>query len=269
MYPSPFKYHRPATIEEAVALFSAYEEASFLAGGHTLIPAMKNRLSAPQALIDLRGVECLSAISKEGRKLTIGATATHAVVSVSKEVRESIPALAKLAGSIGDPQVRNVGTIGGSVANNDPSADYPSALLGLGATIITNARRIAADDFFVGLFTTALEPGEIIVAIEVALPDAAGYAKICSQASRYAVAGSFVARHGNSVRVAITGAGQDGVFRWIEAEEVLTNFFDMRSLDGLLPDAETLVADLHGGADYRSHLVAEVTRRAVGDVSRH
>ena len=268
MYPSPFKYHRPATIEEALALYSAYEEASFLAGGHTLIPALKNRLAAPQALIDLRGVECLSAISRESGKLTIGATTTHAAVAASKEVRESIPALAQLAGSIGDPQVRNVGTIGGSVANNDPSADYPSALLGLGATIITNMRRIGGDDFFVSLFTTALEPGEIIVAIEVALPDAAGYAKICSQASRYAMAGSFVVRRGNGVRVAITGAGQDGVFRWIEAEDVLTKLFDLRSLDGLFPDAANLVADLHGGADYRSHLVAEVTRRAVGDMPR-
>lgn len=266
MYPSPFTYHRPTSIDEALTLFAQYDDAAFLAGGHTLIPAMKNRLAAPNGLIDLRGIRDLHGISRNGDQLIIGAASTHAAVATSKTVRETIPALALLAGSIADPQVRNMGTMGGSVANNDPSADYPCALLGLGATVITNTRRVGADEFFVGLFATALESGEMIVRIEIPVPSAAGYAKVCSQASRYAMAGSFVARAAGGVRVAITGAGENGVFRWEEAEAALNIAFAAETLSGLIPDPNGLVADLHGDAFYRAHLIAAVTRRAISDM---
>ena len=224
---------------------------------------MKSRLAAPEGLIDLRGISDLHGISCDGEQLIIGAATTHTTVATSELVKKSIPALARLAGSIADPQVRNVGTIGGSVANNDPSADYPSAMLGLDATIVTNTRRIAAGEFFAGLFKTALEHGEIITRMEVPVPLSAGYAKICSRASRYAMAGSFIVRKADAVHVAITGSGQDGVFRWVEAEAKLTENFAVETLKDLIPDTNQLVTDLHGDACYRAHLVAEVTRQAV------
>lgn len=266
MYPTPFTYHRPSTIEEALEMFARYDDASFLAGGHTLIPAMKNRLAAPTGLVDLRAIPQLHGIALDNGCLTIGAATTHAAVAASGQVREAIPALARLAGSIADPQVRNVGTMGGSVANNDPSADYPAAVLGLGAVVVSNTRRIAADDFFAGLFTTALESDEIILKFEFPVPLAAGYDKVCSQASRYAMAGSFVTQTSAGVRVAVTGSGQNGVFRWTEAESALDAGFSAQALAGLLPEPDDLVADLHGDAGYRAHLTAEVTRRAVASI---
>lgn len=263
MYPYPFRYFRPATTEEALALYSEHEDASYLSGGHTLIPAMKNRLAAPSAVIDLRAIPDLHGISAGDGTIVIGAATPHARVATSSLVREAIPSLALLAGSIADPQVRNVGTIGGSLANNDPAADYPSAVLGLGATVVTSSSRIPADEFFNGLFATSLAPGEIIMRVEFAVPEICGYAKICSQASRYAMAGSFVSRRAQEVRVAITGSGNDGVFRWTEAEHVLATNFSPDAIADLLPDTGAMMSDMHGDAIYRAHLVATVTRLAL------
>jgi aerobic carbon-monoxide dehydrogenase medium subunit len=268
MYTAPFAYHRPTSLPEARRLFAAHEDASYLSGGHTLIPAMKNRLAAPEALIDLRGIADLQGIALTDGILRIGAATVHAAVAASNIVRGAIPTLAALAGSIGDPQVRNMGTIGGSLANNDPSADYPAAMLGLGATVQTDRRQLAADQFFDGLFATRLEPGEIIVAVEFPVPESCGYAKLCSQASRYAVAAVMVSRQAAGVRVAVTGAGCDGVFRWSEAETALGADFSDKALDGLLPDADLMIEDLNGGADWRANLVAEMTRRAVAHQGR-
>jgi carbon-monoxide dehydrogenase medium subunit len=263
MYPPVFTYHRPATLAEALALRADLEDAAWLSGGHTLLPAMKNRLAAPTHLIDLRAIPDLHGLTVENDHLRIGAATPHAVVAASDIVRKAIPALAGVAGSIADPQVRNQGTIGGSVANNDPSADYPTAVLGLGGAVVTNLRHITADAFFTGLFSTALEDGEVILRIDLPLPDIAGYAKLCSQASRYAMAGSFVSRRGEKVRVAITGSGGDGVFRWTEAEAALAADFSVAALAGLAPDPASMASDMHGDADYRAALVAEMTRQAV------
>jgi carbon-monoxide dehydrogenase medium subunit len=263
MYPAPFAYHRPATLDEATALFAAHGDAAYLSGGHTLVPAMKSRLAAPEALIDLRGIPELHGMVRLEGALRIGAATVHAKVAASADVRGAIPALSDLAGSIGDPQVRNLGTIGGSLANNDPSADYPAALLGLGGTVATSQRRIVADEFFAGLFSTCLEPGEIVIAVELPIPLSCGYAKHCSQASRYAVAGVLVCRTPQCVRVAVTGAGNDGAFRWAAAEAALQGDFSAAALQGLTPDADLMIEDLNGGADWRAHLVAELARRAV------
>ena len=263
MYPYPFTYHRALSLVEAEGIYQSYESASYVSGGHTLIPAMKNRLAKPDVLIDLRAIPELGGIALHADRLEIGAASTHHAVSTSNEIARAIPSLALLAGSIADPQVRNVGTIGGSLANNDPSADYPAAVLGLGARIVTNKRAIGADAFFEGLFTTALEPGEIIVMIVFPIPEVAGYAKLCNLASRYAMAGSFVARVDGEARVAITGAGADGVFRWQEAEQALSRDFTSASLGGLAPDPATMASDLHGGSEYRAQIAATMTRRAV------
>lgn len=262
MYPSPFTYVRVQTLAEAEDHFARADDAAFLSGGHTLLPAMKNRLATPSHLIDLRAIPELHGIRRDGDNLFIGAATTHANVAASAVVQGAIPALAALAGSIADVQVRNMGTIGGSVANNDPSADYPSAVLGLGATVITQNRHIPADDFLTGLFSTSLEPGEIVTGIAFSIPQSCGYAKLCSLASRYAVAGVFVSVAGG-VRVAVTGAGADGVFRWRAAEEQLAQRFHPDALLGLLPDEDSMATDLNGSAAYRASLVAEMTRRAV------
>ncbi|MCA0043391.1 FAD binding domain-containing protein [Celeribacter litoreus] len=263
MYTYEFSYHKPKSVEEALTLFGEFDAPSFLSGGHTLIPTMKNRLAMPDALIDLRSIPDLQGIRRNGDRIEIGAATTHYETSTSDIVREAIPALAALAGSIADPQVRHVGTMGGSVANNDPSADYPSAVLSLGADVVTNQRVIPADEYFDGLFTTALEEGEIIQHFSFPIPESAGYAKLCSQASRYPVAGSFVSKFGDTVRVGVTGAGSDGVFRWTEAEEALSADFSAGALAGLLPDAEEMITDLNGSGEYRANLVAVVTRTAV------
>lgn len=258
-----FTYHRPATVRQAASLMAKKAEAKLLAGGHTLLPTMKQRLAAPDNLIDLGGIAELKAISAKGRTIVIGAMATHGEVAGSPMVQEAIPALAAMAALIGDPHVRHRGTIGGSVANNDPSADYPAACIAMGATIVTNARRISADDFFTGMFTTALDEGEIITKVIFPLQAKAGYAKFRNPASRYALVGVCVAKRGPEVRVAITGAGGNGVFRWPEAEAALKTRFTPKSLEGMAASATGLNSDIHADAEYRAHLIGVMARRAV------
>jgi carbon-monoxide dehydrogenase medium subunit len=258
-----FAYHSPSSVRQAASLAAKKENAKFLAGGHTLIPTMKQRLASPDHVVDLKGIADLKGVARKGRTIVIGAMTTHAEVAASPLVQEAIPALATLADGIGDPHVRNRGTIGGSVANNDPAADYPAACLGLGATIITNKRRIAADDYFQGMFTTALEEGEIITKISFPMPGKAAYAKFANPASRYALVGVFVAKRGAEVRVAVTGAGNNGVFRWSAAEAALKTRFASKSLDGLAADPAGMNSDIHADADYRAHLVGVMARRAV------
>ena len=258
-----FKYHRPGTVRQAANLLVKNEEAKLIAGGHTLVPVMKQRLASPPHLVDLSHIEGLNAIEMKGRSLVIGATATHFEVANSAIVGEAIPALAELAGMIGDPAVRHKGTIGGSLANNDQTADYPAAVMALGATIVTNKRKLKPEEFFQGLFTTALEPDEIITRVMFPLPKKAAYQKFRNQASRYALVGVFVARRPSDVRVAVTGAGGDGVFRAIEFEEALKKRFSAKSLDGLTVSADGLNSDIHGSAEYRAHLIGVLARRAV------
>ena len=258
-----FKYHRPGTVRQAANLLVKNEDAKLIAGGHTLVPVMKQRLASPPQLVDLSHIEGLNGIEMKGRNLVIGATATHAEVANSAVVGEAIPALAELAGLIGDPAVRHKGTIGGSLANNDPTADYPAAVTALGATIVTNKRRLKPEEFFQGLFTTALEPDEIITRVMFPLPKKAAYQKFRNQASRYALVGVFVARRPSDVRVAVTGAGGDGVFRATEFEEALKKRFSPKSLDGLTVSADGLNSDIHGSAEYRAHLIGVLARRAV------
>ena len=256
-------YHRPSSLAEAAALLASTDEAKLLSGGQTLIPTMKQRLAAPAALIDLARLPELKGIAVAGGSVTIGAGTTHAAVATSAEIRAAIPALARLAGGIGDPHVRHMGTIGGSVANNDPAADYPSAVLGLGATVVTTRRQIAADDFFQGLFTTALADDEIVVKFVFPVPSKAAYAKFANPASRYAMAGVFVAVTGAGVRVAVTGAGSNGVFRWGAAEAALSADFAPAALDGLAVDEGEMLSDIHGDGAYRANLVKVMAKRAV------
>jgi carbon-monoxide dehydrogenase medium subunit len=260
----PFHYHRPEAAAAAVAL--AGEESRFLAGGMTLLPTMKQRLVAPAALVDLSGLDALLGIREKERALEIGAMTTHAAVASSELVRSRIAALARLAGGIGDPAVRNRGTIGGSLANNDPAADYPAGALGLGATILTDRRTIPADDFFVAMFTTALEPDELITAVRFPVPLAAAYAKFRSPASRYALAGVFVARFPSGVRVAVTGAAA-GVFRATGFEKTLEADFSPGAIDSTTIDAADMLSDMHAEAEYRAHLVAVMARRAVAEAA--
>jgi carbon-monoxide dehydrogenase medium subunit len=224
---------------------------------------MKQRLAAPASLIDLSQVAELRGIERSARSVTIGAMATHAEVANSTEVREAIPGLAEMAEQIGDPHVRNRGTIGGSIANNDPSADYPAACLALGAVITTNKRKIAADLFFTGLFETALEEGEIVTKVSFPIPSKAAYAKFRNPASRYALVGVFVAKRASDIRVAVTGAGSNGVFRVPEMEQALAKRFSAKSLDGVTVSPEGLNSDIHADAVYRAHLIGVMARRAV------
>jgi carbon-monoxide dehydrogenase medium subunit len=258
-----FKFHRPTTVRQAAGLLARQEEAKLLAGGHTLIPTMKLRLAGPKHIIDMSQIEGLSGIEMKGRSLSIGALTKHFDVANSPVVKENIPALAELAGMIGDPAVRHRGTIGGSVANNDPNADYPAAVLGLGATVITNKRRIAADEFFKGLFETALEADEIIVRIQFPKPNKAAYIKFHNPASRFALVGVFASKRGSDIRVAVTGAGANGVFRVTSFEEALKKRFGAKSLEGMTIPADGMASDIHGSAEYRAHLVGVLARRAV------
>ncbi len=258
-----FKYHRPATVRQAANLLIKNEDAKVIAGGHTLLPVMKQRLASPPHLVDLSHIEGLDGIEMKGRALVIGATARHADVANSATVGEAIPALAELAGLIGDPAVRHKGTIGGSLANNDPTADYPAACLALGATIVTNKRRLKPEEFFQGLFTTSLESDEIITKVMFPVPKKAAYIKFRNQASRYALVGVFVAKRPSDVRVAVTGAGSEGVFRVAAFEEALKKRFSPKALDGLSVPADGLNSDLHGSAEYRAHLIGVLARRAV------
>jgi carbon-monoxide dehydrogenase medium subunit len=258
----PFTYRRANTLDEAAALIAADPDAKILAGGQTLIPTMKQRLASPTALIDISGLRELAFIRAVGNAVTIGASTRHADVATSDAVNRAIPALAFLAAEIGDPAVRHMGTIGGSLANNDPAADYPAAALGLDATIKTNRRSIAADDFFTGMFATALEDGEIITEISFPLADMAGYAKFPNPASRYAMAGVFVAQMKERVRVAVTGAGPC-VFRVPQMEDALAGSFTPDAIAGIQIPADDLNSDLHGSAEYRAHLVTVMAKRAV------
>jgi carbon-monoxide dehydrogenase medium subunit len=256
-----FEYHRPSSLAEVLSLLEK-SGGSLLAGGQSLIPAMKLDLAAPPALVSLRDVAELKGVKKERGAITIGATTTHAEVAESKDVQGEIPALAELAGEIGDPQVRNRGTIGGSVAHADPAADYPAALVGLGATVVTNKREIPADDFFQGMFSTALGAGEVIRAVRFPVPDCAAYAKFASRASKYALVGVMVAKRGKDLRVAVTGAGTS-VFRQRAMEAALAKDFSPKALEGVAQSPDGLVSDLEASAEYRAHLVGVMARRAV------
>ncbi|KAA2312981.1 xanthine dehydrogenase family protein subunit M [Pseudooceanicola sediminis] len=258
-----FDFVKPSTVEEAVAALQD-DEAQPLSGGQTLIPSMKQRLNAPGTLVSLLGIEALKGISVSDGVMTIGGTTTHATVAAQAD---AYPALAYLAGQIGDPAVRNRGTIGGSLANNDPAACYPAAALASGATIVTNTREIAADDFFQGMFTTDLEEGEIITAVKFPIPEAANYQKFEQPASRFALTAVFVAKYADGVRVAITGASEEGVFRWAEAEDALSNSFSAEALSALAVPANDMITDLHGTAEYRAHLCKVLTGRAVSAIS--
>jgi carbon-monoxide dehydrogenase medium subunit len=257
-----FAYHKPASLADAVKLLSADGDAKAMAGGQTLIPTLKQRLAKPSAVVDLGSIKDLGGISAGGGKVTIGAMTKHADVAGSADVKKAIPALAALAGGIGDPAVRNRGTMGGSVANNDPAADYPAACLALGATIKTNKREIAADAFFKGMFETALGAGELIVSISFPVPEKAAYMKFDQPASRYALVGVFVAKTASGARVAVTGAGSS-VFRWKDAEAALSKNWSAGALDGLKASASGLNSDIHGSAEYRAHLIGVMAKRAV------
>lgn len=260
-----FTYRRADGIDDAVEALTADPQAKLLAGGMTLLPSMKHRLSAPSTLIDIGRLDDLRGIRRDGPGLVVGAGMRHGEVAVDATVREALPALAALAAQIGDPQVRARGTLGGSVANNDPAADYPAAVLACRAEIATNQRAIPADEFFQGLFTTALAADELIVAIRFECPRRAAYAKFAHPASGYAMTGVFVAEFAGEVRVAVTGAGP-GVFRWRAAESALTKAFALPSLAGLAMSPDGLNADQHAPAAYRAHLVDLLTHRAVSQI---
>jgi carbon-monoxide dehydrogenase medium subunit len=257
-----FEFLRAKTVDDAVAALAADEEAMALSGGQTLLPTMKQRLASPTRLVSLASIPELRgvALDDEGR-LVVKAATPHAVVA--KDAAAPYPALAALAGQIGDPAVRSRGTIGGSLANNDPSACYPAAVLGSNALIRTNARDIDCDEYFQGMFATALEPGEIITEVVFPIPEAAAYAKFPQPASRFALVGVFVARFFNEVRVAVTGASEGGVYRWREAETALASDFSPAALEGVKAPAGEMIGDIHGTPAYRAHLVGVMARRAV------
>ena len=257
-----FNYLRAASVQEAVDALSRAEDGKLMAGGQSLIPVMKQRLAQPSDVIDIGAIAELSGIRRQGSELVIGATTRHAAVAGSEEVRESIAALAYLAGTIGDPQVRNRGTLGGAIANADPAADYPAAIVGLGATIETNARSIDGDAFFTGMFETALEDGELITAVRFSIPARAGYAKFPNPASRYAVVGVMVSQASAGPRVAVTGAGPS-VFRLTEMETALAADFSPAAVDGISVPASGLNSDIHASDEYRAHLVTVMAKRAV------
>lgn len=257
-----FSYHTPSSVSEAVAMLAADSEGRPLSGGMTLLPTMKQRLAAPRALIDLGAIPSMCGVTQDAGHVTIGAMTTHAAVAASPVLKTAIPALSTLAGLIGDPAVRHRGTIGGSIANADPAADYPAAVLALGATIVTDRREIPVDAFFKGMFETALASDEIIVAVRFPIPDQAGYAKFKSQASRFALVGAFVARFGDKVRVAITGAGPC-VFRPKELEDALTVAFLPDALARMSVPSAGLSSDIHADSEYRAHLIVVMVKRAV------
>lgn len=256
-----FDIERPKTVADAVAALGR-EDAQALSGGQTLIPTLKARLAAPSVLVSLHAIDELKGVCKDDAgRVCIGGGTTHA--QVAAQAAADYPALASLAARIGDPAVRNRGTIGGSVANNDPSACYPAGVLGSGATVVTNTREIAADDYFQGMFATALEEGEIVTEVKFPIPQAAHYEKHLQPASRFPLVAAFVAKFSDGVRVAITGASEEGVFRWGDAETALSGNFAASALEGLSVPADGMIGDLHGSGAYRAHLVAVMTKRAV------
>jgi carbon-monoxide dehydrogenase medium subunit len=257
-------YHRASSVDEATALFAKGKDAKFLAGGHTLLPVMKQRLASPSDVIDIARIGDLVGIDVSGDTVTIKAATPHYDVAMSDAVSKAIPALAHLASVIGDPAVRHRGTIGGSLANNDPAADYPAAVLALGATVKTSKRSISADDYFKGLFTTALDEGELITAVAFPIPAKAGYAKFPHPASRFALTGVFVAKSkSGDVRVAVTGASQTGVMRVAAIEAALKANWSAAALDGVTISADGLMSDIHGSSDYRANLIKVMAQRAV------
>ncbi|MGA8552478.1 MAG: xanthine dehydrogenase family protein subunit M [Stellaceae bacterium] len=257
-----FTYHKPTSLDEIANLLAANEDAKLVAGGMTLVPTLKQRLAKPSDLVDLAAIASLRGITDAGDALVIGAMTRHGEVQNSPLVKQAIPALAGMAGMIGDPAVRNRGTIGGSISNNDPAADYPAALVALGATVHTTTREIAAEDFFTGMFETALEPTEIVISVRFPKPQAANYQKFRNPASRYAIVGVFVARTGSGVRVAVTGAGP-AVFRVPEMEAALAKSFTADAIKDIAISDSDLNADIHASAEYRAHLVGVMARRAV------
>lgn len=257
-----FTYHRPQDVAGATELYRSATDPVYLAGGHTLVPTLKQRLAAPSDVIDLAGIGELAGIRVSGRTLVVGAMTRHARVAASSEVKEAIPALAILAGGIGDPQVRNRGTIGGSIANADPAADYPAAVLGLGATIVTDRREIEGDAFFAGMFDTALEPGEIITGVSFAVPEKSAYCKFANPASRYAVVGVMISVAGGVVRVGVTGAAPTP-FRATALEQALSSQLSADAVDSVTIDHSAFNNDLHASAEYRGHLVSVMAKRAV------
>jgi carbon-monoxide dehydrogenase medium subunit len=262
-----FDYVKAKSLKDAGRLLASHGEAKLLAGGMTLIPTLKQRLARPSHLVDITQLAELQGIKLKAGRLEIGAATRHHQVAASAVVRKAIPALAQLAGVIGDPQVRNRGTLGGSVANNDPAADYPAAVLGLGATIVTTQREIAADDFFQGMFSTALEANEIITKVQFPIAKKVAYQKFKHPASGFALVGVFVSKRGSDVRVAVTGAGANGVFRVPEFEAALKKRFNPKSLDGVSVSVDGMNNDIHAGPEYRAHLVGVLARRAVADAN--
>ncbi|PZW49143.1 carbon-monoxide dehydrogenase medium subunit [Humitalea rosea] len=259
-----FAYHKPTSIADAVKILAADPDAKPVSGGHTLLPALKHRLNQPSALVDLSGIAELRGIKREGDTIIIGAMTRHGEVATSDIIKSAIPALAHMASTIGDTQVRNRGTMGGSLANNDPAADYPAAAMALGAKFQTDRRTLAAEDFFQGMFTTALEPDELLIAIHFPVPKKAGYAKLKNPASRYSMCGVFVADGAAGIRVAVNGAGP-GVFRQEAAEAALSANWSPEAVAGVKQDPDGLNSDIHGSAEYRAHLVTVMTKRAVLD----
>ena len=257
-----FEYHKAKNVADASALVTQKSEAKLVAGGMTLIPTLKQRLAKPTDLVDINGIAELKGIKRDGNAVVIGAMTRHVEVAESAEVQKAIPALAHLALHIGDPAVRNRGTLGGSISNNDPAADYPSAVMALNATIVTNKRKIAADDFFKGMFETALGADEIVTAVSFPIPEKAAYMKFPNPASRYAIVGTFVAKTGGNVRVGVTGAGPV-VFRWKDAEAALGKSWNADALKSLSVKADGLNSDIHASSEYRAHLVGVMARRAV------
>jgi aerobic carbon-monoxide dehydrogenase medium subunit len=255
-------YHRAASVADAVKKMKGAEDGKYLSGGMTLIPTMKQRLASPSDVIDLTRISDIKGVKISGKTVTIGAATTHADVAGDSKLQSLCPALASLASHIGDPHVRHRGTIGGSIANNDPAADYPSAMLALNATIITDKRAIPADKFFKGLFETSLKDGEIVKAVSFTAPAKAAYSKFPNPASLYAMAGVFVAKLKDGVRVAVTGAGEDGVFRHKGLEAALSKKFDAASVDGVQVSAKGLMSDMHGSAVYRANLIKVMAKRA-------
>ena len=257
-----FEYHKAKSVADASAQIAQKSEAKLVAGGMTLIPTLKQRLAKPTDLVDLNGIAELKGIKSDGNAVVIGAMTRHVEVAESAEVQKAIPALARLAAHIGDPAVRNRGTLGGSISNNDPAADYPSAVVALNATVITNKRKIAADEFFTGMFETALQPGEIVTAVSFPIPDKAAYMKFPNPASRYAIVGVFVAKHKDGVRVAVTGAGPC-VFRQKDMEAALAKNFSADAIKSIAQKQDGLNGDIHASPEYRAHLVGVMARRAV------
>lgn len=257
-----FRYHHPATLAAALEIHNDSADPRYLAGGQTLIPVLKLRLDAPSDLIDLSGVPGVAGIAEDDGAISVGAMTRHADVAASQLVRTRMPAVAALAGAIGDPLVRNMGTIGGSLANNDPAADWPAAVMGLDATVHTDRRAIAADDFFTGMFETALEEGELITRITFPVPEKAGYARFPNPASRYPLVGVFTARTSTGVRVAVTGAAPS-IFRVSEMEQALEGGYEASRLRSITVDPEDLNGDIHASSEYRAHLIRIMAQRAV------